>query len=54
MTKQKNQDTINIGSDVPQTDPANDAFSSAPFARHIAHTRGKELYHKGRKVTQRS
>lgn len=30
------QDYIGIGSDVPQTDPANDAFGYAPFAQRLA------------------
>ena len=35
MTTPQNQE-IKIGSDAPQTDPANDAFGYAPFARRIA------------------
>ena len=35
MTTQKH-DSIGIGSDTPQTDPANDAFGYAPFAQKIA------------------
>ena len=36
MNNENTDQVFNVGSDLPQTDPANDAFGYAPFARKIA------------------